>query len=239
MLSVRLLAGIEGLLFGVSMFFFVLDGNGGPEGLRSRQIYHRESQRYHSVTEDPSERFFSEYPGMIGHLEVEGTRIDYPVMRDRTDSNGSYFYLTHNFRGETDHAGCPFIRRSASLDDDIIEIFAHNNSNGTMFADLSLFENEDFFMEHGDISFDTEEGQRTYEVISVLDVDVPSEVFSFFGWSNFDGESRELEFLRQISEAAVVENCDGYETGNQYLLLVTCEYSHVNGRRVVVAVRTS
>lgn len=239
MLNIKLLAGVEGLLFGISMFFFGLDHNGGPEGLRSRQLYMNASRVYHASQTERIAELHDEYSDLIGFLTVEGTVVDYPVMRDRTDSAGSYYYLSHNYRGETDRAGCPFIRQSASLDDDIIEVFAHNNSNGTMFAELVKFEDEDFFNEHGQIVFDTIEGLRTYEVISVIDVEVPSEEFTYFGWSNFDSDVHELEFLSQIRDASIVGTEREYTAGNQYLLLVTCEYSHVNGRRVVIAVRTS
>ncbi len=238
MLNIRLLAGVEGLVFGVSMFFFMLGANGGPEGLRSRQMYMHEARRYHGSQSDHIDEMHSEYTDLVGFLTVEGTNIDYPVMRDRTDSNGSYYYLTHNFRGDMDRSGCPFIRLSANLNDDIVEVFAHNNSNGTMFAELSKFENEEFFHEHGQIVLDTTEGVRSYEVISVIDVEVPSEEFTYFGWSNFDSADSESEFLRQIYTASKVEGTWDYTTGRQYLLLVTCEYTHVNGRRVVIAVRT-
>lgn len=239
MMNIKLLAGVEGLLFGISMFFFVLDRNGGPEGLRSRQLYMNASRDYHVSQTERIAELYGEYSDLVGFLTVEGTAIDYPVMRDRTDSSGSYYYLSHNYRGDTDRAGCPFIRHSASLDDDIIEVFAHNNSDGTMFADLVKFEDEDFFREYGQITFDTTEGLRTYEVISVIDVEVPSDEFAYFGWSNFDGEDGEEEFLRQIYSASKVECTEDYTAGRQYLLLVTCEYTHVNGRRVVIAVRTS
>ena len=239
MLNIKLLAGVEGLLFGISMFFFVLDRFGGPEGIRSRQLYMNASKSFHASQEEPIAELHSEYPDMIGYLAVEGTVIDYPVMRDKTDSNGSYYYLSHNFRGDTDRAGCPFIRRSASLNDDLVEVFAHNNSDGTMFADLVKFEDEDFFRVNGCITFNTDEGVRIYEVISVIDVEVPSEEFTYFGWSNFDSDDSEVEFLRQIYSASEVECEEDFTTGRQYLLLVTCEYTHVNGRRAVIAVRTS
>ena len=239
MLNIKLLAAVEGLLFGVSMFFFMLDRNGGPEGLRSRQLYQKEARLYHGPQSEQIADIHEEYPDLIGYLTVDGTAIDYPVMRDRTDSDGSYFYLSLNVMGQTDRAGCPFIRQSASLDNDILEVFAHNNSNGTMFADLVRFEDEDFFKEHGLITFDTVQGLRTYEVIAVIDVEVPSDEFTFFGWSNFDSESREEEFLSQIYAASCVNDGGDLTTGRQYLLLVTCEYSHVNGRRAVIAVRKS
>lgn len=247
MKGIVVFAAIEGLLIGASGFLFMLDHNGGPEGLRSRKLYEQEASYYHrsigeeQMTSDNEEILSLSllYDDFVGYLEVSGTSIDYPVMQDRTDSEGNYFYLTHDYTGDEDPGGCPFVRRSSSTDDDIIEVYAHNMSNGTMFSDLEKFENEDFFYEHGDIVFDMISGRRTYKVVSVLDVAVSGGPFTFFGWSNFPDEETEMEFIRQITECSVQQRSSGLIPGEQYLLLVTCEYSHENGRRVVVAVRTS
>ena len=239
MKNIKLFAAAEGFLFGVAMFFMLLDKNGGPEGLMSRRLYEDQAIEYHSGDSDLVESIASEYTDVVGYLTVEGTSIDYPVMRDRTDSEGNYYYLDHNYTGQPDPSGCPFIRHSVRLDDDLLEVFAHNNSNGTMFADLVRFEDDDFFNDYGNIVFDTVEGRRTYQVAAVLDVDVYGDDYTFWGWHNFPDESAESEFISQIESNASVKSDEGLTSGNQYLLLVTCEYSHPNGRRIVVAVRTS
>lgn len=241
-----ILAACEGILFGISMFFFMLDKNGGPDGLYSKELYKREYKNVSiagglddtSVNEELI-NLANEYVDYVGYISVEGTSIHYPVMRDRTDATGYYYYLSHNYMGESDSSGCPFIRRSSDLSDDVLEVFAHNNRNGTMFADLMRFEDEDFFNDNGLIRFDTVDGCRTYKVISVLDVAVDGGEYTFFGWSNFPDEQTETEFLRQITEYGVVKTHEPVSPGNQYLLLVTCEYTHVDGRRIVVAIRTS
>ena len=239
MKKVYLLSAIEGLLLGAAVFFFFLDKNGGPEGLRSKFLYAAQVREYHERSEDTSgsdhDRTFTD--GRVGFLTVEGTNIEYPVMRDISDSYGNYFYLTHNYLGETDPSGCPFIRRSSGIDDDILEVFAHNNSNGTMFADLEKFEEERFFNEYGIIRFDTGERIREYHVISVFDVPVTNGGYTFFGWSNFPDEDTERDFIEQISSISLFPSIRP-DTGSEYLVLITCEYSHEDGRRCVVAVRT-
>ena len=237
--KLRLMAAVEIVLFGIAVFFFVLDRTGGPEGIASRIRYSswiREYRQSHNVPSEPGLPGYDEY---VGFLTVEGTSIEYPVMRDPDDSDGEYYYLTHNFEGDYDPAGCPFIRHSAGIDDDIVEVFAHNNSNGTMFADLIKFEDEEFFNEYGGIVLDTTGGKRSYKVIAVLDVSVDSDDYSFFGWQNFPDEESEAEFQSQIHSLSRVTDDVFYPPGTQYLLLITCEYSHANGRRIVVAVRTS
>lgn len=245
MMNIKMLAAFEGLLLGASIFCFLLDRGGGPEGIRSRELYSNEADRYHeayiendSCINGAISELADTYEDFVGFLAVDGTSIEYPLMRDRTDSDGNYFYLSHNFRGEPDTSGCPFIRRSADLDNDIVEIYAHNNSNGTMFADLSKFEDETFFNDYGEIVIDTVDGRIYYKVIAVLDVSVIDGPFTFLGWSNFPNETVEQEFIDQVSSLAHQSSCEAITPGNQYLLLVTCEYSHDNGRRIVVAIRT-
>jgi sortase B len=245
MKQTKIVAAFEGLIFGISMFFFVIDGKGGPQGMHSMSVYSHEAHAYHesSVSNDDDQlndevlRLSSVYEDFVGYLTVEGTSIEYPLMRDRTDSNGNYFYLSHDYRGEYDPCGCPFIRHSSNLDNDIVEVYAHNNSNGTMFADLSKFEDEEFFDEYGGVVIDTVDGRLSYRVIAVLDVSVVNGPFTFFGWSNFPSEEVEQEFIDQVCSLANQTSEEDISPGNQYLLLVTCEYSHSNGRRIVVAVR--
>lgn len=238
--SIGLLAAVEGLLFGISAFFFVLDMNGGPEGLRSRELYIKAAEEYIESGNDGSlDGLYKEYGDYVGFLTVDGTSIAYPVMRDRFDSDGNYYYLTHNYLGDEDRSGCPFIPRSSDLSDDLVMVYAHNNSNGTMFADLSMFEDDSFMNAHHEVIFDTVYGRREYEVIAVLDVSVDSGAFTYFGWSNFIDVESETGFIDQIDSLANVRRDYGLHPGNQYLLLVTCEYSHSNGRRIVVAVNGS
>ena len=243
-MDIRIMAAVEGLLFGVSMFCFMLDRNGGAEGLKSKYVYEREASSYEKAADECDQEMincevlnlYSQYEDFVGFLTVDGTSIAYPVMRDRTDSSGNYYYLTHDYRGEDDRSGCPFIRRSADIDGDIVEIYAHNNSNGTMFADLVKFENEEFFNRYGRVTLDTADGKREYRVIAVLDVEVGGGEFNYFGWSNFASDEDEAFFLDEVYGSAVISSDAFVPGGGSYLMLVTCEYSHQNGRRVVVAV---
>ena len=74
---------------------------------------------------------------------------------------------------------------------------------------------------------------------SVLDVSVDGGEFTYFGWSNFINDDSERDFIDQVFSLAKISREETIEPGNQYLLLVTCEYSHINGRRIVVALRCS
>ena len=246
MKTYKYLIAVEGFLFGIAPFFLRLDYKGGFEQMISQRTYAAYADNYHDSI-DPDDDLsignqvsvlMEENRDMIGFITVDGTSIDYPVVRDKTDSEGNYYYLSHNFEGMEDMSGCPFVRRSQSLDDSIITIFAHNNSNGTMFADLSLLDDESFYDSNGQIVFDTIEGRRIYEIAAVMDVDISGSDFTFWGWNNFPYVQTELDFIDQINRLSTIKRFE-LTTGNRYLLLVTCEYTHADGRRIAVAVRTS
>ncbi|MDE7287249.1 MAG: class B sortase, partial [Lachnospiraceae bacterium] len=49
---------------------------------------------------------------MVGWLAVEGTKIDYPVVRGVDNE----YYLHHNFYGDEDKYGCLFVKDIADVD---------------------------------------------------------------------------------------------------------------------------
>lgn len=244
------------IVAGVVAFF--IDKNGGIEIARSRVTYGEAAQEHQSDSYSNDEiaelvaegtditcpeslvNFERNYADFIGFLTVDGTQVDYPVMRDRPTSEGEYFYLHHNYKGEEDSAGCTFVLRRQSLENDIISVYGHNMRNGYMFGEIDNFEQEEFFDEHKNgILFDTLVGRREYEAIAVINVSATSTDFSFFGVYDFDDLcTRELleEQIRELSKFDFNYEFTGDE---EYLFLITCEYTHNNGREILVCVKTN
>lgn len=75
---------------------------------------------------------------MIGWLNAEGTRIDYPVVR----SMDQEYYLHHNFYGDEDKYGCLFVKDIADVDTPGTNfiIYGHNMKDGAMFGELDLYQ---------------------------------------------------------------------------------------------------
>ncbi|MDL2237153.1 class B sortase [Christensenellaceae bacterium OttesenSCG-928-K19] len=112
------------------------------------------------------DRLLEENPDVIGWLEVGGTTIDYPLLSSLIND----YYLTHDFYREESAYGAIYIdiRNNADLNDPFTVIYGHNMKDGSMFADLHKFEEEDFFYEHGQIRIYTPEGQLNYEVFAAF-----------------------------------------------------------------------
>jgi sortase B len=102
---------------------------------------------------------------MAGWIRVDGTGIDYPVMYTADE-----FYLSHGFDTAASRSGGPFIDQRCAIvpfGTNTI-IYGHHMKNGTMFAGLERYEDEDFFEKHPTVRFDTLYEQREYEIIAYL-----------------------------------------------------------------------
>jgi len=85
-------------------------------------------------------------PDIAAWLTIEGTRIHYPVVQG-TDNE---FYLTHQFDGQANSAGCLFLdaANDASFQQANQIIYGHYMKNQSMFHDLANYKEQAFFDEH-------------------------------------------------------------------------------------------
>jgi len=108
-------------------------------------------------------------PDAIAWLSVPGTQIDLPVVRSRDNSD----YLQRDLDGKYDTAGTLFtdMINNPDFTDRVTVIYGHNMRNGTMFADLHLFRDLEFFTEHREIKLYTTEGMRIYYIFATYITD--------------------------------------------------------------------
>ncbi len=97
-------------------------------------------------------------PDICAWLTVDGTHIDYPVVRGEDDS----FYLSRNYAGEESVSGAIFLSsgNSADFSDSYCLIYGHHMDNGAMFGDVTLFLKEAFLAAHPKGTLITGEGTR-------------------------------------------------------------------------------
>ena len=102
-----------------------------------------------------------------GWLCIPDTLINFPVVG--TDDNA--FYLSHNFSGDKDKAGCPFMDKDTQIWDFNRVIYGHNMGTGSdaMFSTLLKYEQEDYFKENQTIYFTDAYGSAAaYQVMAVV-----------------------------------------------------------------------
>lgn len=184
------------------------------------------------------ESLYQSNPDMVGWICIEGTKINYPVMQTPADPN---YYLKHNFeRSYTDY-GCPFVQADCNVQrpSDNLIIYGHNMKDGSLFADLTLYEDPDFWQAHKVIRFDTLAERREYEVLFVFKtvVDAAESAFPFYRFIDAESAGEFNEYISACKDLALYETDPSAEYGDKLITLSTCEYSQENGRLIVVAKR--
>lgn len=107
---------------------------------------------------------------VIAWLTVPGTVIDYPVLYSARDND---YYLNHTIRGETQGAASIYVENYNSPDftDPNTVIYGHNMMNGTMFAGLHAFEDDDFFAQNDSVVVYTPTHRLTYTIFAAYRTD--------------------------------------------------------------------
>lgn len=166
-------------------------------------------------------------------IQVGGTEIDYPMLcRPEDDA----YYHTHNVEHQQVTAGAIYIQGSVNsmeLTDFHTVVYGHNMRNGSMFAGLHDFEDEDFFKEHDSVVIYTPERRLTYRIFAAYKRD-DAHLLKKFQYGTAEGRQAFLDdvyshsgFFRQGVEVT---------TDSRILTLSTCVGGEDDRRYVVQAV---
>lgn len=200
-----------------------------------------ESEKWADLFEERKEIYQSvqeENPDMTGWIHIDGTTIDYPVCFTPDDPE---YYLHRNIYKQESAYGVPFILEGCdpAFEEGNIAIAGHHMKNGSMFAPLMDYTEKEFYETHKYIHFDTVEAPGTYEVVSVISGNADS---TKLPWQDILFAETDEEFCHAWE---IVEREQFYDTGTEVtygdklLILVTCEYTHNDGRLLVIAKEVS
>lgn len=192
-----------------------------------------------SLMDNPYAFAFSENEDLAAWLVVRDTVIDYPVMQTMEDEE---YYLSHDFYGNPDKAGCLILDTDSSLEDAYLTsnliIHGHNMKIGTMFGSLDEYRNEEYFQGHRFIELYTKEELRQYEVLAVFRSQVyyaSDDAFKYYNFFHAETEEEFRYFYDNIKELSFYDTGVTAQPGDCFLTLSTCAYHAEDGRFVVVA----
>ena len=171
----------------------------------------------------------AENPDVVGWICSEGTPINYPVLRG--DSNDTY--LHHMINGEYNSAGSIFMdfRNNPDLSDFNTIIYGHHMKNGSMFASLHQYMDQDFYNAHKYIWYLTPEHIYRLDVLSGYVGDAEAEIYTIF--ADMDQLRSYLSFA-QARSTFVPDHVPDDITG--IVALSTCSYEYDDARYVLVCV---
>ena len=160
-------------------------------------------------------------PDIVGWIKIDGTKIDYPILKDENT-----FYLNHSYNKTYNANGSIFILDNNLCESNETVIYGHNRLNGIMFSELSKYLDKDFFDKHLEFFIYTPEKTYKARVFSAYSTNVFSEKENL-NLLNFNAQ---IDYYKSKSKFKV-------ETGNveKIVKLSTCSY--LNNRKRVTEER--
>ena len=172
---------------------------------------------------------------LVGWISVADTNINYPVMQSVKSPD---FYLNHSFDKEYSDYGCPYVQENCNVQNpsDNVIIYGHHMKNGSMFADLKKFKNQNFWQEHKTLTFNTLTDKYEYEIVAVFKTVVytdSADSFKYYQFVNAEIPEKFSAYIDKCKELSLYDTGVSAEYGDKLITLSTCEYFHTNGRLAV------
>jgi sortase B len=175
----------------------------------------------------------------VGWLRVFGTDVDYPVMQTKDERD---YYLHRDFDKKYSASGTLFASDLSDIDgpSDVVIIYGHMMKSGAMFGGLKEYTSADYMKDHQAMRFDTLNEERYYKIFSVFTEAVntgKANEFRYYDASDFADESEFDDFMAQARSRELYDTGEAAAYGDEILALSTCEYTHADGRLVILAKR--
>lgn len=202
------------------------------ETLIVQQTEETEEKSEQEIAYEKYKELLAKNNDFIGWIKIDGTNVNYPVMQTVDNPN---FYLKHNFDKQYSDYGVPYLDEECFVDlTNNLVIYGHNMKNGTMFTDLVNYKDKEYWEEHQIVNFDTMAEFSEYQVMYAFAFDTNNETFCYNDYTDMT-EEKFAEFMSECEKRMAYDTGIRAEYGDEILTLSTCEYTHENGRFVVVA----
>lgn len=157
-------------------------------------------------------------PDIIAWVNVEGTAINYPIMRAPRDD--PHYYLHHDIYRTYSVYGVPYVDADRDLSSDQALqngsvfnaiVYGHHMDDGSMFSDFASYSDEAYAQEHAVICLQTPAGKQRLRTafVKIINGDTTSKDTRFP-----DEETFGDWYQQQLADACVVlDACDDAQEG--------------------------
>ena len=195
----------------------------------------------HPVTGEPV-KVLREYapvyqlnPDMVGWISVPNTALNYPVLQTPEDPD---YYLHRDFYEKNSRHGTVYAHSEADVHapSDNVTIYGHNMTDGSMFAVLHKYTDKSYWEANPYIYFDTLYEHRTYQILSVFEINVADSVFAYHNLVEANAFSFQ-NYMKNCQELSLYDTGVTAKYGDKLITLSTCDKDTSNDdiRFVVVA----
>lgn len=168
-------------------------------------------------------------PDVIGWIDIYGTKIDYPIVQAKNNSE----YLNKTVLGEFSTAGSIFLdhRNQKDFTDFQNIVYGHYMAERKMFGDMELFKDKGFFETHryGVIHRDGEKslGIEFFAFIKTVGTDQ-----LILSPAKMQADKKDL--VDRIYNNATYSRKIDFKESDDIVILDTCDLSITNGRYILV-----
>lgn len=212
--SIILLIFILTIVFCISCYILLKDFKEYKESDKSTEKLIEESIEIKEETQERSidwEYLKSINKDIIAWVEIENTKIDYPILKDK-----DVYYLKHTFDKKYNSNGSIFTTNSYPFEDIETIVYGHNMKSGSMFSDLGKYLNKDFLNSHFNFKIYTPTCNYEARIFSVYSISVETESNNI---KSLNFEDR-IEYYKKASKY----NIETDSNIKKIVKLSTCSY---------------
>lgn len=171
---------------------------------------------------------------VFGWIQIPGLAVNYPVVQNLMEPD---YYLKRDINGNKSSYGTIY------MDANCIRgraknyiLYGHHMRDGSMFAAINHYDDINFYNQYPVIEFDMLTGPNDYQIIGAFKISA-SKLSELEDIIMFSTEEDFNEF-KTFFESNKFYNTDiDYSYEDDFLTLMTCEYTYNNGRFFVLAKR--
>lgn len=166
-------------------------------------------------------------PDIIAWVKIPNTNIDYPILWDGSNE----FYLKHDIDKKESVYGSIFLDAQSKPDFSSKHnlLYGHNMKNKSMFQNIILFKDREFFENNRDIYIYTEDKEYHLRTMACLYTDASNEKRKILFDTDEEFENYVDKMTASCKFREVPENID------RLWSLVTCSYEFNDARTILYA----
>ena len=167
---------------------------------------------------------------IVGWIYLEGTEINYPVVRGDDNS----YYLNRLYDGTSNGSGSIFMdfRNEPNFVDKNNILYGHSMNNGTMFTAIKRFKHQNYYDEHPYALLMTPEKNYKIEFFSGYVANVEQDAWDYY----FDTDEKFEQWLISTKSKSNFASDIVPTVDDEILTFSTCTYEFENARYVLVGV---
>ena len=202
---VRLLALLCFFVFGGAALLRMQQTNSTRQISQQLVLLRKTASTQEDGQADWSKGMLAVNPDYVGWLTVYGTGIDGAVVQGESNN----MYLRTDIYGQHSISGTLFLDETVdSTTNGNVIIYGHMMQDSTMFGDLKLYKDKDYFTENRYLRWESQTGERYYELFAGMVISGSAnntEYVNLQQWANTLTDTQTAEMLQTIQETKILQ----------------------------------